>query len=391
MSRRPIARSADLLRLQNEGYDLEIRGGYLLVHNVPYVTSQAAVRYDGILISTLEMADDVTSQPGDHRAFWTGEHPCHSDGRKIRSIENGSAAQNLGNGVRADFMFSAKAQYRDYHHKITTYLGRIAGEATKIDPQATAQTFPAILADGEGEVFKYVDTATSRAGIGAVNENVAGQKIGIIGLGGTGSYVLDLVAKTPAAEVHLFDGDVFSQHNAFRSPGAPGHEELAAKPKKVAYFQSVYEKMRHGIIIHDAYMDDENLALLDRLDFVFICADRGPAKEKIVERLVANGTPFVEVGMGVVLVEGRLGGIVRATTSTATTRKQAAPHISYADGDGGANEYASNIQIAELNALNAAIAVIQWKKLFGFYQDRREQYYTGFSIAAGGIVYEGSK
>lgn len=220
MSRRPIARSADLLRLQNEGYDLEIRGGYLLVHNVPYVTSQAAVRYDGILISTLEMADDITSEPGDHRAFWTGEHPCHSDGRKIRSIENGSAAQNLGNGVRADFMFSAKAQYRDYHHKITTYLGRIAGEATKIDPQATAQTFPAILADGEGEVFKYVDTATSRAGIGAVNENVAGQKIGIIGLGGTGSYVLDLVAKTPAAEVHLFDGDVFSQHNAFRSPGA---------------------------------------------------------------------------------------------------------------------------------------------------------------------------
>jgi hypothetical protein len=242
-----------------------------------------------------------------------------------------------------------------------------------------------------GEVFKYIDTATSRAGIGAVNEKVAGQKIGIIGLGGTGSYVLDLVAKTPVAEIHLFDGDVFSQHNAFRSPSAPGHEELAAKPKKVAHFQSIYDKMRHGIIIHAAYMDEENLALLEGLDFVFVCADRGPAKKKIVERLVANGTPFVEVGMGVVLVEGRLGGIVRATTSTANTREQAALHISYADGDGGANEYASNIQIAELNALNAAIAVIQWKKLFGFYQDTREQYYTGFSIAAGGIVYEGSR
>lgn len=391
MSRRPIARSADLLRLQNEGYHLEIRGGYLLVHNVPYVTSQAAVRYDGILISTLEMSDDVTSAPGDHRAFWTGEHPCHSDGRKIRSIEHGSGPQSFGEGVMADFTFSAKAQYRDYHHKITTYLGRITGEATKIDPHATAQTFPAIPADGDGEIFKYVDTATSRAGIGTVNEKVAGQKIGIIGLGGTGSYVLDLVAKTPVAEIHLFDGDVFSQHNAFRSPGAPDHEELAAKPKKVAHFQSIYEKMRHGIIAHDAYMDEDNLALLDGLDFVFVCADRGPVKEKIVERLIANGTPFVEVGMGVMLLDGKLGGIVRTTTSTAKTRKKAAPHISYADGDGGANEYASNIQIAELNALNAAIAVIQWKKLFGFYVDMREQYNTGFSIAAGSIVYEGSK
>lgn len=391
MSRRPIALSADLLRLQNEGYDLEIRGGYLLVRNVPYVTSQGAVRHDGILISSLEMADDVTVKPSDHKAYWTGEHPCHHDGRKIKSIENNSAPQKFGEGVQADFTFSAKADYRDYHHKVTTYVGRIAGEATKVEGDATACNFPAILA-GEAEgVFAYVDTATSRAGIGAVNEKVAGQKIGIIGLGGTGSYVLDMVAKTPVAEIHLFDGDVFSQHNAFRSPGAAGHHDLASRPTKVEYFQGIYEKMRRGIVAHHGYLDAENVGLLDGLDFVFICMDRGPAKRVIVDHLIVNGTSFTEVGMGVVLVDDRLGGIVRTTTSTAQTRDLAAPHISYADGDGGANEYASNIQIAELNAINASIAVMQWKKLFGFYLDTREQYYTGFGIAAGGIVYEGSK
>lgn len=108
-------------------------------------------------------------------------------------------------------------------------LGRITCEATKIDPDATAQTFPAIPAEGDGEIFKNIDTATSRARIGSVNSRVAGQKIAIIGLGGTGSYVLDLVTKTPVAETHMFDGDVFSQHNAFRCPGAAGHAELAAK------------------------------------------------------------------------------------------------------------------------------------------------------------------
>ena len=44
--------------------------------------------------------------------------------------------------IRADFTFSAKADYRDYHHKVTTYIGRIAGEAAVIDPTIRAKHFP---------------------------------------------------------------------------------------------------------------------------------------------------------------------------------------------------------------------------------------------------------
>jgi biotin operon repressor len=40
MSRKPINRSPDLLKLQEEGYDLEIRSGYLLVKGVPYVNAR---------------------------------------------------------------------------------------------------------------------------------------------------------------------------------------------------------------------------------------------------------------------------------------------------------------------------------------------------------------
>ena len=36
---------------------------------------------------------------------------------------------------------------------------------------------------------------------------------------------------------------------------------------------------------------------------------------------------------------------------------------------GGAGEYERNMQMAELNALNAALAVIRWKKVRGIYQD----------------------
>lgn len=390
MSQALIAHSSDLLRLRNEGYDIDVVEGYLLVRNVPYVNSARDVKL-GTLISKLDLSGDRTNKPSDHVAYWTGEHPCHADGRKITAIENSSAPQDLGNGIRADFTFSAKADYRDYHHKVTTYVGRISGEATKVDPDATAQIFPAIPEDGGERVFKYIDTASSRANIGGVSGKLARLRIGIIGAGGTGAYILDLVAKTCVSEIHLFDADVFSQHNAFRAPGAPTLEQLRERLKKVAYLAGIYSNMRNGIVSHDEFLGESNIALLDSLDFAFLCLDQGTVKRLIVDRLVSNGTAFVDVGMGIPLNDGELGGIVRAVISTPENRDLAAPHISYDDGNSGNNEYVTNIQIAELNALNAAIAVILWKKHYGVYCDISGQYYAGYSIISGEIASEGTK
>ncbi len=390
MSRLRIARNSDLLRLQNEGYDLELRAGgaLLLVRDVPYVTKARAVAR-GTLVVKLALAGDATVPPGDHTACWIGEHPCDREGRKITSIENGSPPQDLGDGVRVDFMFSAKAAYRDHYHKVTTYIGRIAGEASVVEPGVTSQTFPTIAEDGKDAVFKVVDTASSRAGIGAMNDRFAGQRIGIVGLGGTGSHVLDLTAKTVVTEIHLFDGDRFLNHNAFRAPGAAGLEDLRKRPFKVDHFAELYGRMRNGIIPHAHYLDAGNVALLDPLDFVFVCVDSGGAKRAIVEHLVATGKAFVEVGMGVVETEGKLGGIVRSVLSRAESRDEAARHISYAHEDGGANAYATNIQVAELNAMNAAQAVLLWKLHCGFYHDTRKAYLRSYSIPSGEMVVQG--
>ena len=81
MSRRLIALSPDLLRLQNEGYDLDVRGGSLLVRDVPYVDSKRAVRR-GILISKLELSGDITNKPTDHRAIGQATIPAIATDRK---------------------------------------------------------------------------------------------------------------------------------------------------------------------------------------------------------------------------------------------------------------------------------------------------------------------
>lgn len=109
---------------------------------------------------------------------------------------------------------------------------------------------------------------------------------------------------------------------------------------------------------------------LQDFDFVFLCMDTGPAKKLIVEALHAAGTPFIDTGMGVQMIEDSLQllAICRVTTSTSAKCDHLARRVSYAppadDGD-----YERNIQIAELNAMTAAMAVIRWKKFYGFYQD----------------------
>jgi hypothetical protein len=99
--------------------------------------------------------------------------------------------------------------------------------------------------------------------------------------------------------------------------------------------------------------------------------------------------PFIDVGMGVLLAEDERSAIVRTTTSTPQMREHIwRGRIPFFDSDEVANEYSTNIQIAEFNALNAALAVIRWKKLFGFYRGGAKENYCGYSVASNEIVNE---
>lgn len=376
MSRALISRSPDLLRLQNEGYEVEVRSGHLLIGSVPYVNAQREVVF-GTLVSELTMAGDITARPGTHVAMFIGEQPCTKDGREIEQIKHSVGPMALAPGLDAMRSFSNKPPqgYADYFEKMTRYIDIISAPAKALRPEATARTYKVIEVDeGEG-VFCYLDTASSRAGIGAITAKLALGRVAIVGLGGTGSYVLDLVAKTPVKEIHLFDGDIFLQHNAFRSPGAAPIEVLREQPSKVAYHHSRYAPMRRGIVPHAVYVSSENVAQLQAFDFVFLCMDAGPAKKLIVDALQVSGTPFIDTGLGVEILEDslELWAICRVTTSTSNKFDHVHRRLSYAEpADGG--DYERNIQIADLNALTAALAVMRWKKHFGFYQDLEREH-----------------
>jgi hypothetical protein len=117
------------------------------------------------------------------------------------------------------------------------------------------------------------------------------------------------------------------------------------------------------------------------MQFAFLCLDSGELKDPIMRTLEDAGVPFIDVGMGVQIRDGALSGILRATTSTPAKRHHVRRNhrISFAPAI-GPNDYSRNIQVADLNALNAVLAVIKWKKLCGFYHDLTREHHTTYVL-----------
>ena len=373
MSESLISRSPDLRRLRDDGYEIELHSDHLLVKSVPYVSVDLSIKR-GILVSELTLAGGVTTRPGTHIAMFIGEMPRDPEGRRLRQIHHSSGQTDLGGGLVVNHQFSSKPQegYPDYYEKMVTYESIISGPAQRIDPSVTARTFSVMEGPDEDSVFRYMDTASSRSGIGSLSDRLSDESVAIVGMGGTGSYILDLVAKTPVREIHLFDGDHFGQHNAFRSPGAASIETLREAPPKAVYFRDIYSQMRRRIFDH-GYIDESTVDNLLRMSFVFVAVDKGPSRKLVVQKLLERGTPFIDVGMGVDEVDGALLGTLRVTASTPTARDHIDSTVPFSDRDGD-DVYDRNIQIAELNALSAALAVIRWKKIRGFYTDLEREH-----------------
>lgn len=388
MSQQLINHSPDLKRLRDEGYEMEINGGYLLIHHIPFVDSNRQIQY-GVLVSTLTLINsNQTGTPDNHVIHFIGENPCEVDGTLITAIQHGNTTTVLNNYITINRSFSNKppAGYPNYYEKIKRYADMISAPAKYIDSSVTEKTFKIITDSNNETVFQYIDTNSSRANIEVINSKLEGQKIAIVGLGGTGAYILDMIAKTPVNEIHIYDGDSFDQHNAFRSPGAASMNDLINNPRKTIYYKNIYSNMHKYIYAHDYYIKKDNLQELDQMNYVFICVDKNSVRKIITDYLVDVGVAFSDVGLGVNIVDDQLIGAVRVTSATPRKFDHLPLRIFSEDSDN--NDYATNIQIAELNALNAIFAVLKWKKISGIYVDLENEHHSSYTISTSKIFNE---
>lgn len=388
---RLVRNSPDLQRLVSDGYTIRIISGHLLVDDIPYVDAAKTVQW-GSFLCPLDLAGDRTAKPSNHVMAFVGSAPCNKDGGEISpGLANPglSCGWTAGPELTPSVGFSQKPRpegYLDFYEKVTTYAAILIGPAHAIDPNVTPLQGKPFTTDEDDGVFVYLDTFSSRAGITARSKRLELSKVVIVGLGGTGAYILDLLAKTPICNIHLYDGDDFSTHNAFRAPGAAPLDALNARTKKVDYYAATYAAMRRQIYPHPVNVTETNVAELQDANFVFLAMDSGPDKLSIISTLAAAGIAFVDTGVGVSDDPNGIAGQVRVTTGLPNANEHVTRGglISVVAGD--AAEYDTNLQVAELNMVAAVMAVIRFKKWLGFYADSEGELHSSYRLDTNEIL-----
>lgn len=377
MSPDPFVRD-DLSRLRAAGYTVSVEEtGYVVVRDVVFATVDGKVQSDGVLASPYSEGG-----PTDHVIFFAGGPPAKKTGSPFGFESPGQWL--VADSVVATLQLSAKDPDRpvdaDYHVKFDRYLRILGDQAEAIEPGSAAPRFRPILDVDAHSPFMYMDSASSRAGIVEYSRRLQLGRVAIVGLGGTGSYILDLISKTRVGEIHLFDADRFLTHNAFRAPGAASAEDLDGFPLKVDFHAETYSKMKRGIVPHPYDLTADRADDLAGMDFVFLAMEGGTVKRQLVDALNRLEVSYIDASIDVLPMGNALGGTAQVTASTPGHRDHFPTRVDFSDPEPD-DLYSSNIQIADLNCLCAVLAVIKWKKLFGFYSDEREELWSAYGVS----------
>jgi hypothetical protein len=111
-----------------------------------------------------------------------------------------------------------------------------------------------------------------------------------------------------------------------------------------------------------------------------VCVDKGSSRASIFDLLIAKGIPFIDVGMGLDRKRGPVNGMMRATYYSPENAQKVRDKGLAEMSDQPDDIYRTNIQISEINALNACLAVIRFKQLRGFYFEEIPYYHLLLEI-----------
>lgn len=378
---RLVSHNEDLKKLIEKGYAVALDSNHLVIRDIPYLNQKGELKI-GAIVSKLNFIDQDHVSQVDHQIFFCGSHPHELNGQMIANLGGGEMTiKLLSTDLIVERSFSNKptatGAYADHFEKIENYVALFSGPAMNKYSGITAYTFKEYDSINDS-VFKFSDTLTTRAEIGDLSSKLKDDVIAIIGLGGTGSYVLDFMAKTPVKEIRGFDYDKYHVHNAFRSPGTLSKDELGKSKAEV--YQNRYEGFRYGLMIQSKFVAADSKEDLKGVTFAFVCVDKGSSRAEIIALLIKMGISFIDVGMGLNRQKGTIGGMLRTTyypvdKAQQIADKKLAPTADYPD-----DVYRTNIQISELNALNASMAVLKYKQVRGFYSYKDNFYNMLFDI-----------
>ena len=378
--RRLASRNQFVLDLEKQGYAVDFVGNHLVIYGLPYLDNKGELRF-GDLASPVDLkADYEIDRPVSHQVWFRGEVPYDASGvpLKISAVSN---PRDITEHFKCLLSFSLKIEgraYESFAEKIATYLEVLTAPAKKKFNALPQSEIQRRAAEVESPL-RYPDTMSARDGINDLARRLVGVKIGIVGLGGSGSYILDFLAKTHLQLIRIYDDDIVHVHTMFRMPGAVGASALGQKKVDVLY--NIYSDFHSAIEARPEKVSSDNVRELEDLHFVFVAVDDGPSRDLICRHLTEAGVPFVDVGMGLYRTDRGLNGMIRIAGGEPSNGEKLSGTQYLPAANPADNEYRRQPQIGELNALNAAFAVIRFKQKMGVFDREFESIANIFEIA----------
>lgn len=128
-------------------------------------------------------------------------------------------------------------------------------------------------------------------------------RVGVVGLGGGGSHVVQQVAHIGFARVRGFDGDVADETNLNRLVGARA-DDITGKAAKTEIAERVIRGLLPGadVVMHRGRWQD-NSELLRGCDIVIGCVDSFAARRELEVACRRYLIPYIDIGMDVIQVD----------------------------------------------------------------------------------------
>ena len=372
-----MAEQEEILRREasRRGWHIDVCEDHIAVAGVPYRQQDGASGVCQITVWVHEDGQTMKAPPD-------GSGATHA--ARLEGVTGGKAYQTdgkpLGNVIWTDntneCVISIKldsGNYSDAWHALVNYCSIVAGAA-----QAGGDQEPQPI----GRVFQFEILGENTPDIREWQDKAGGQRIGIVGLGGVGLWLLDLMSKTDVGEIRIWDGDHIEGRNLVRAPGWAGQDAIGKN--KAEYFGQLYSQFRTGISVYPEYLDPSGPSdLFDGLDFVFIAIDNTETRAALCERLEQTGVPFIDVGMGIERQRGEVRGSLQVFFSGGDAGRW---RIGIPTVVGVGEQEYHILQLADLGVLNASLAVGVWRRHIGQYAEDSKEWLVRYSVESNSLL-----
>jgi molybdopterin-synthase adenylyltransferase len=258
--------------------------GHVAIKEDAQVRTLAAIKRTGCA------AAEIHTHPGRATTVSFSRYDDEELPAFARYVQNKLRGQPFGALVLGEKGYAGRAWTADRHEELLEL--ELVGEQRSIPAWAV----PATNNTGSDAMFDRQVRALGLAG----QRRISSLRVAVVGLGGTGSQVVQQLAHLGVRQFTLIDDDRVEQSNLPRLAGARWWDAPIRRSKAAVARRTIRGIARHTrTTVTGTLRRAESLRALGESDIIMGCVDNDGARLILAETAAAYLTPYLDLGVGI--------------------------------------------------------------------------------------------